>query len=121
MSMTVTMDLASWDAVQHAKREAEQVAADLRRELMEAKLKGGDDGRVEALTRLARASLEIVRFAVGNVHAGSGLHWPADALATVASLMSSLPDFQADDNEAVIEFKAFAREAALLNERRLKQ
>jgi 4-hydroxy-3-methylbut-2-en-1-yl diphosphate synthase IspG/GcpE len=120
MSMTVTMDLASWDAVQHAKREAEQIAADLRKELATAKMSDAD-GRVQALTEMVRASLEIVRFAVGNIHAGSGLHWPAEALDKIATLMPSLPDYQVDDNELSIEFKSFAREAARLNARRLNQ
>lgn len=69
--------------------------------------------RLAPLNDLARACIEIVRFAVANLNPESTRGWPTKALERIADLMPALTDANpADDNVFAGELRAFALDCA---------
>lgn len=106
----VTLTGEEFDALRNARRVAEERAAQLERELVEAR-KQDPNGRIEHLTKLARDMLTIVRFGIANMPPETVRGWPIDALVAVAAGLEHLPDYTADDRELALFMQHFAAEA----------
>ncbi len=106
----ITIDLTEFDALRDARKAAEENAARLERELIQARLNAGDALTTKGLTKIARSAMTIARFAVANLPPESTRNWPSSALREISELIGILPDYSTDDGEMAGEFRAFASE-----------
>lgn len=110
---TVTVPYNEYQAIQEAKLQAELETAKLRQQLTSSKIEASD----AALFEIARAAIEIVRFAVGNLPPESTKHWPIAALRVVASRLPLMPDAGVDDQELALTLVNFAHECDVYEKR----
>ena len=121
--MQHTLTNEEYQDLLHRRQEAENEAARLREELKAARGDALALGNKLSGTLLitARASIEIVRFAVANLPPQTIKGWPTKALFTVADGLSALPEFDTEHRDLAIELKAFAREADALERERARR
>ena len=115
---TVNLTLEDYTGLQEAKRQAENEAADLRKQLTEARLDIGNDGSTRALVAGTRKALDIVRFAVANLPPETVHNWPVATLVEVSHHIEKLPDATSDDVSFAIELRKFATECDLIARQR---
>ncbi len=106
---TVTLSLEDYQALQHAKTQADNLTADTRKQLEVAKFVDADE-RVAMVTAFARDCLTLARFAIANCPPEVVRGWPYETLRSIAQKMSVLPDCSYADEEMAIDMLAFARE-----------
>jgi hypothetical protein len=114
---TVQLTGEEYDTLRNAKIHAENVAAELRNELVVARATD-PSGRIMQLTTLARAMLDVAKFAVANLPPETTVGWPTARLLAVTQLLQHLPDFDVNDEELVVELQAFIREVQQHDRRR---
>lgn len=117
-SSTINLTLEDYNVLQDAKRQAENEAAGLRKELAEARLDVGNDGSTRALVASVRGALDIVRFAVANMPPETVHGWPIAKLIEVSHSIEKLPDASSDDVSFAIELRKFATECELIERQR---
>lgn len=118
MSSNVNLTLDDYNSLLEARRNAENEAADLRKQLREAKLATGGDDRVRVLTQSVRNALEVVRFAVANMPPETVRGWPWTKLVAVSHDIEVLPDADSDDVSFAIELRKFAVECEKIERQR---
>jgi len=111
---TVTIQLNEFQAIQEAKKRAEEELAALQNQIKEMKIEASDP----VLLVVARSAIEVMRFAVASLPPESTKNWPSFALKKVAENLASMPDATTDDQELAITFMGFARECERFEERR---
>lgn len=119
MSVTATVNIPmdEFQALQHSKTSAEAEANNLREQIRTMKVQASD----QTLLVVARAGIEIVRFAVSQLPPESTIGWPTLALSKIASLLEDMPDANADDSELAVTLAGFARECEAFEERRQRR
>lgn len=111
---TVTIPYNEFQAIQDAKIKAELETAAIKEQLTSRKIESSD----ATLLFVARAAIEVVRFAVANLPPETTKNWPTEALRKIAVRLSSMPDASPDDQELSITLFGFADECDLLDGRR---
>jgi hypothetical protein len=116
-SATLTLTLADYDALKNARTTAENEAADLRRQLKEART-ADPLGKLTDLNKFTRDCMTVARFAVANLPPETIRGWPYEALQNLAHNIHVLPDFSTNDRDMALDLLAFARDAEELEKRR---
>jgi hypothetical protein len=106
MAAAVTMGLDEFQSLQDARMKAELEVAKLKQQITEQKITASDP----ILIVVARAALEVTRFAIANLPPESTVHWPTDALRSIGDNLPSMPDASHDDQEFAITMITFAEE-----------
>ena len=89
-------------------------AGRLKEQIRSQKIESSD----QVLLKVARASIEIVRFAVAHLPAEDTHGWPTSALQAVAEWLPSMPDATVDHQELAVTLTSFARECEAFERRR---
>ena len=117
MPATVTLPLEELDEFRSQIRTANETIAKLKKEMIEHRLESsGDD--VQKLLAFCRAALEIVGYAVANLHPEFSKKWPYEALRTVSFGIDALPDVTPFESEMAFELRKFAIECETWETRR---
>ncbi len=113
-SASVTIQLSEFQAIQQACAEAKLEVAKLRDQLRDVKIGSSDQASID----VARAALEVVRYAVSSMPPESNRNWPGAALRVIAARLPLMPDVQQDDYELASTLGYFANEVDLYEKRR---
>lgn len=105
----VTISLSQLNDLQSQLRQAQTRSHTLEQDLAAAKALD-PTGRVGKLQELARAALEVVRFAIANLPPSEIPKWPYGEVQQIADLLPDLPSFGQDDEILVTELQAFVEE-----------
>jgi hypothetical protein len=111
---SVTIPYQDFQAIQDARKAAEHEVSELREQIRINKIESCDSTVLE----VARAALEVARYAVASLPAESNIGWPSNALRTIAEKLTSMPDTTQDDHELASTFVYFANEIDLYDRRR---
>jgi hypothetical protein len=114
VTATVTIPYPEFEQIQQARREAEQEAAELRRQISSTKVEASDP----SLVMISKSMLEIVRFAVSMLPPESTKGWPTKSLREIAALMPMLPYATMDHQELARTLEVFALECERFEMRR---
>jgi hypothetical protein len=104
-----TLNDEEYQGILIARKTAETRAAALEAELIRVKLEDPAN-RLAPLNALARAQLEVIRFAVANLTPETTRGWPTKALERIAALLPTMPDVTADDRDLATELLSFMRD-----------
>lgn len=102
----VTIPYNEFQELQKAREIAETEVARLGALITEQKIEACDPH----LFKLARAALDVIRYAVGSLPPESNKGWPFESLRVVADELVHMPDATPDHNELSMTFKTFSRE-----------
>jgi hypothetical protein len=106
----IEMPFEEFEAVNNARKEAEQKVVELERQLLDGVLTADPTQSLKATTELARAALDIVRFAVANNPPEMIKGWPHAKLVKCSQLIPMLNDRNPDDVDLARELGRFAAE-----------
>jgi len=112
---TVTIAYDEFQKIKNEKAKAEETAAKLRQEVIQARIESSDPH----LLALARAALDIVRYAVASMPPESNRGWPFESLRVVAVEVMNMPDATPDHHELSITLRNFADECEKYERRRM--
>jgi hypothetical protein len=111
---TVSIPYSEFQAIKEAREKAEQEVATIKRQITEEMIEASNQE-----TRIvARAALEVARFAVANLPPEVTIGWPTEALRAIAKSLPSMPDATLDDPELAITLDHFAMECERFEARR---
>jgi len=97
-------------ALEEAKADLTREVAALKQQLALAEL-SGVDGAGERLKRLFEAfsqAMEVVRFAIGNLHPLTVRGWPYEALQALSVTLPTIPSAERFPQELAVTFAYFA-------------
>lgn len=114
VTATVTLPYSEFEEIQRLKREAEERAAKADEKISEARVRASDQN----LLRLARAAVEVVRFAVASLPPESNRGWPFEAIRAIAAAIPLMPDATQDHIELAQTISTFAIECERHENRR---
>ena len=106
---SVNLSTEEYEELRQARLRAEGECARLEGLLVEARA-ADPEGRVRPLMELARALIEPLRFAVGNMPPEVTRKWPVQSIKTISIRLSALPDFSTDDETLAAELMVFAND-----------
>jgi hypothetical protein len=108
-SATLQMTLVDYNSLLDARKKAEQELAEVRAELVAAKLVDPTN-RVTEVTAFARDCLTIARFAVANLPPEMIRGWPHETLTKICETIHVLPDHSINDRDMALDLLNFARD-----------
>jgi hypothetical protein len=111
----IKLTLDEYNDLVHKRNAAENEAAALRAQLVDARL---TDPQVKAITQVGRDALVIARFAVANLPAEVTRNWPWRTLLDICDRLPQMPDHGSDDVTLMAELRTFAAECQYHEERR---
>ena len=114
MQATVNIPLSEFQEIQKARTDAENEVIRLKAQIQSSEIKSSD----QTLLSVAKAGIEITRFAVANLPAESTKAWPTKELQTIAELLPSMPGSTTDDQELAVTLNSFSRECEFFESRR---
>jgi hypothetical protein len=106
---SVTIDLTDYDKLRNERQAALEEGARLRAEIVETKL-GDLDSETRKAVAVARAAIEVARYAMGNLSPEFAKHWPYDDLRKLADAMDVMPSSGINDHDLAHEMRHFARD-----------
>lgn len=112
---TVTIPYDEFQEIKDAKRQAEEKASKLIEDVKQAKIQSSDPH----LFALAKAALDIVRYAVASLPPESNFGWPFESLKVVAAKVLDMPDATPDHIELSMTLSSFAKECEEHERRRV--
>jgi hypothetical protein len=113
-SATVNIPLSELMELQRAREVAELEASKLREQLRQETTAASD----QVLLTMARAGIEVMRFAVANLPPESTKGWPLEAMRTIATNLPLMPGATIDDGELSVTLASFAKECEVFEQRR---
>lgn len=105
---TVTIPLTEFQEITNTREEALKRAAAAEKRLNEEKI-AANDGATYAI---ARAALDVVRLAIGNLPPETTRGWPISALRVIAEQLPVMDGASTDDKDLATTIGYFADECA---------
>ena len=111
---TVSIPYTEFQAIKEARSKAESEIVRLQKQITDEKVAASDHG----MLMVARAALDVARFAVANLPPESTLDWPFESLRLIAKCLPAMPDVSPDDAELAVTLDHFATECERFETRR---
>lgn len=122
----ITLTVEEWQALVQGKRDAEARCAGLTTQIADLQIAlsdkdGTDSGTTKALLEALMAARDVIRFSVANYPPEAVKGWPHEALKRFADVLDSAPGATQDHKDMAVDLRAFAREAAAIEDMRKRR